>query len=254
IEKLGVRNAMIFQEPIASLNPLLTVGRQIEEAYRTHAKSEGRKVDAAEARKVALAAMERVRITDVERRHGQFPFELSGGMCQRIMIASALVTDPDLLIADEPTTALDATIQLQVLNLIRELRSSLSMSVIIVTHDLGVVADVADRVVVMYAGAVVETGSVDEIFARPRHPYTRKLLDVVTAMDVGRPKATLPTIEGTVLSPFQDIGGCRFQPRCDRAIETCLTQVLPLVPTDGASGHSCACWATNAPAKAKVPA
>ncbi|TQI75155.1 peptide/nickel transport system ATP-binding protein [Bosea sp. AK1] len=225
--------AIIFQEPVASLNPLMRVGEQVEEALLLH-----RGLSRAAAREEAIAIMARVGIPDPARRARQYPFELSGGMCQRIMIASALICRPSLLIADEPTTALDVTIQAQILDLMRRLRDEVGSAVVLITHDMGVVADLADDVCVMYGGRIVESGPVDAIFAEPSHPYTRLLLGTIPKLDGAR-KTVLRTIEGMVPPAGAWPEGCRFRTRCPLADEAC-EQVPPAV-TVGAS-HRAACW------------
>jgi peptide/nickel transport system ATP-binding protein len=224
---------IIFQEPVASLNPLMRVGEQVEEALLLH-----RGLSPSAAREEAIAMMARVGIPDPARRAGQYPFELSGGMCQRIMIASALICRPSLLIADEPTTALDVTIQAQILALIRRLRDEVGSAVVLITHDMGVVADLADDVCVMYGGRIVESGPVDAIFATPRHPYTRLLLATIPKLDGAR-KTMLRTIEGMVPPAGAWPEGCRFRTRCPLADEAC-TQVPPAVVVG--PEHRAACW------------
>jgi len=210
----GRRVGMIFQEPALSLNPVMTAGEQIAEALRRHTSLAGA---ALEAR--VLELIEAVRIPDAARRRHEYPFQLSGGMKQRVMIAMALACDPELLIADEPTTALDVTIQAQVLDLLRELQKSRRMSLMLITHDLGVVAEMAHRVAVMYAGEIVETGSRAAFFSRPAHPYSRKLFDSLpTGSKRGAP---LAVIRGTVPPLTRDFTGCRFADRCDSAWDLC---------------------------------
>lgn len=225
-ERRKQRNAhvsVIFQEPIAALNPLMHVGEQITEALVIN-----KGVSAAQAKPVALEIMRRVGISDPERRYTQYPFELSGGMCQRVSIAAALICEPQLLIADEPTTALDVTIQASILELMKDLRDETAMSMMLITHDMGVVAEMADQVAVMYAGRVVERGAVDDIFACPSHPYTQMLLTTIPKLE-GERKITLNTIKGTV----PDVGnwpeGCRFRNRCPLSDDMCATQPVAQV-------------------------
>jgi oligopeptide/dipeptide ABC transporter ATP-binding protein len=218
--------SMIFQDPMTSLNPVFTVGEQIAEALRLH-----RNMNKEQARKAAIDAMHEVSIPDPSRRVKDYPHQLSGGMRQRIMIAMALACDPELLIADEPTTALDVTIQAQILDLLNVLRETRKLAVLLITHDLGVVAEVADRVCVMYTGKIVEESPVDEIFEKPKMPYTQGLLRSVPKLgEKGNEKATrLQTIEGTVPSPTNLPDGCHFAPRCEFCIEgICTTGEIPL--------------------------
>jgi peptide/nickel transport system ATP-binding protein len=235
-EVRGNEATIIFQEPVASLNPLMRVGEQVEEALRLH-----RGLSAAAARDEAIAMMTRVGIPDAARRARQYPFELSGGMCQRIMIASALICRPALLIADEPTTALDVTIQAQILELMRDLRGDVGTAIVLITHDMGVVADLADDVCVMYGGRVVESGSVEATFATPSHPYTKLLLATIPTLH-GQRKMTLRTIEGMVPSAESWPDGCRFRTRCPLADEAC-RNVPPLA--DVGTDHAAACWHTT---------
>jgi oligopeptide/dipeptide ABC transporter ATP-binding protein len=229
----GNRMAMIFQEPMTSLNPAFTIGHQIAEGVRRH-----RNVSKAEARRRAVEMLRRVRIPAPEQRIDAYPHQLSGGMRQRAMIAMALANDPQLLIADEPTTALDVTIQAQILALIRRLQEEMGTAMILITHDLGVVAEVADQVAVMYAGRIVESGPVEAIFDDPQHPYTIGLMGSMPSL--GRRAGPLATISGTVPSPDRMPPGCRFAPRCPFGEPRCQAEV----PPDAAvgQGHRAACW------------
>jgi peptide/nickel transport system ATP-binding protein len=230
----GSKLSIIFQEPTASLDPLATIGSQIAEAYRLH-----HKVSRREALAKARAMLVSVGIPDPDRRLTQYPFELSGGMCQRVMIAIALICGPDILIADEPTTALDVTIQAQILDLMKQLVAQRGTGIVLITHDMGVVADIADRVAVMYAGRIAEIGPVDDIFAQPSHPYTALLLASVPRLDVS-PKERLATIDGSVPSPERFGPGCRFNERCPLADPRCRTDTPPLLAHR--PGHLSACW------------
>jgi peptide/nickel transport system ATP-binding protein len=228
----GDQISMIFQEPMTSLNPVYTVGAQIVEAIRLHQKR-----SRSEARDRAVEMLKLVGIPSPEDRVDAYPHELSGGMRQRVMIAMALSCQPKLLIADEPTTALDVTIQAQVLDLLRKLQSLLGMSVVLITHDLGVVAEFAEQVVVMYAGRVVEQGPVGEVFAHPRHPYTRGLLRSLppfgTSLDLAARPRRLPTIEG-VVPDLRDLPqGCRFQDRCPDVVDLCRQEEPLLASIEG---------------------
>jgi peptide/nickel transport system ATP-binding protein len=230
--------SMIFQEPMTSLNPALTVGRQIAESLVLH-----RGLSRTEAMAKAVAMLRKVRMPEPERRVRQYPHELSGGMRQRVMIAMALACGPKVLIADEPTTALDVTIQAQILELMRELGRETGAAVILITHDLGVVAEMAQRVLVMYAGRKVEEAPVDRLFAQPRHPYTRGLLGSMPHLgDSVRREAgkRLVEIPGMVPSLKDEQPGCLFAPRCPNAIARCL-QEAPSVSAHG-PGHWAACW------------
>ncbi|MBT9176684.1 MAG: Oligopeptide transport ATP-binding protein OppD [Firmicutes bacterium] len=232
----GIRGnlmSMIFQEPMTSLNPVFTIGDQIAETLELHQKL---RKPAALARAIDL--LRKVGIPSAERRALDYPHQLSGGMRQRVMIAMALACTPRLLIADEPTTALDVTIQAQILDLIRDLRQELGMSIVLVTHDLGVVAETADRVVVMYAGKIVEEASAVDLFECPKHPYTEGLLNSIPRLD--KRSDRLHVIKGVVPHPMHMPLGCRFNPRCPYAQERCYTE-SPL-EVDIGDGHRVSCW------------
>ena len=226
----GNRMAMIFQEPMTSLNPAYTIGNQLEEALLRH-----RKVSRSEARDRAVHLLERVGITAAGQRLRQYPHQLSGGLRQRVMIAMALMTGPDLIIADEPTTALDVTIQAQILHLLAELQREFHMGLVLITHDLGVVARIATRVVVMYAGQVVETGTAAEVFGTPRHPYTRGLLDCIPIPGKTKRGERLGTIPGMVPSLVGHMQGCHFAGRCSYAIDDCVASDIALTPAEEGS-------------------
>jgi peptide/nickel transport system ATP-binding protein len=235
----GNHISMIFQEPMTSLNPLLTIGRQISEAIALHQGLARRP-----AMELAIEMLRRVHIPVPERRVHAYPHQLSGGMRQRAMIAMALSCNPKLLIADEPTTALDVTIQAQILDLMRELQQTLDMAIILITHDMGVVAENADRVVVMYAGRKVEEASADDLFDSPAHPYTRGLLGSVPNLEAAAHsrahRARLNEIKGMVPSLANLPAGCSFAPRCGLASEDCRTAYPPL--RQHRAGHWVACW------------
>ncbi len=242
--------SMIFQEPMTSLNPVLTIGRQIAEVLILH-----RGLARGDAMLRAIEMLRLVRMPEAERRVAQYPHQLSGGMRQRVMIAMALACEPRLLIADEPTTALDVTIQAQILDLMQELKQRTGAAIVLITHDLGVVAEMAQRVVVMYAGRKVEEAPVGALFAHPRHPYTRGLLDSIPKLGAatrsttdcatqnptrGGARARLTEIAGTVPSLSEPIVGCAFAPRCGYATMRCQNEYPPL--EEKAPGHRAACW------------
>lgn len=230
----GNKISMIFQEPMTSLNPVLTIGKQISEVLVLH-----QDMNEAQAKAKAVELLKLVKIPEAESRVDQYPHQLSGGMRQRVMIAMALACDPTVLIADEPTTALDVTIQAQILNLMRELRDRTGASIILITHDLGVVAEMAQRVVVMYAGRKVEEADVKELFASPLHPYTRGLMNSMPKLDE-RESKRLEEIPGMVPSLREPIVGCAFAPRCSHATDKC-RQVTPVLEQKK-SDHFAACW------------
>ncbi len=226
---------MIFQEPMTSLNPAYTIGNQLEEMLKRHRKATTR-----EARERAVSLLEKVGITSAASRLSQYPHQLSGGLRQRVMIAMTLMCDPDLLIADEPTTALDVTIQAQILLLLADLQKEFDMGLILITHDLGIVARVADRVAVMYAGQIVESGDVKQIFDNPTHPYTQGLLECIPIPGKTPPGAHLGSIPGIVPSLVGDQRGCSFADRCSYMMAECVDNYVALRETMNA-GHDYRC-------------
>jgi oligopeptide/dipeptide ABC transporter ATP-binding protein len=229
----GDQLAMIFQEPMTSLNPAFTVGDQVAEALLRH-----KKISKSEATRQTVEMLARVRIPSPERRAAEYPHQLSGGMRQRVMIAMALACNPKLLIADEPTTALDVTIQAQILELMRSLRAELGTAIILITHDLGVVAELADEVIVMYAGKVIERCAAPRLFAEPQHPYTVGLLGSIPRLHLEQTR--LAAIEGFVPDAAAFPEGCRFHPRCPFAIDKCRREIPPLAEVS--KNHLAACW------------
>lgn len=238
----GKEISMVFQEPMTSLNPVFTVGNQVAEVFTVHNGFGRRK-----AKDSTVRMFKKVRIPDPERIFDSYPHQLSGGMQQRVMIAMALACGPSILIADEPTTALDVTIQAQILDLIYSLKKDFSMSVLFITHDLGIVSDIADRIHVMYSGKIAEKGLVKKVISEPAHPYTRGLLDSLP--ELGRNKERLNVIPGQVPGPLTQIKGCKFHPRCPRVVERCLVEEPGLFDLDG--GGCAACFNPVPPRKIK---
>ncbi|KQW40672.1 ABC transporter ATP-binding protein [Rhizobacter sp. Root404] len=239
----GNRISMIFQEPMTSLNPVLTVGDQIGESLRLHAG-----LDANAARTRAIEMLRQVGIPAPERRIDEYPHQLSGGMRQRVMIAMALACRPDILIADEPTTALDVTVQAQIFDLLRDLQREKGTAILLITHDMGAVAEMADRVMVMYAGRVIEQGTTAQVLGAPGHPYTRGLIDCLPELGSSQAavsdsdRVELAEIAGVVPSIWELGSGCAFRERCPHAMPRCAQEVPPLFALDGDGGHGAACW------------
>ena len=229
----GKNVSIIFQDPMTSLNPVFTIGNQLEEAILLHTKRNKR-----EAKEHAVKMLELVGVNEPRKRVKQYPYELSGGMRQRVMIAMALACEPDILIADEPTTALDVTIQAQILELMQELQDKLGMAIILVTHDLGVIAEMCDEIIVMYGGRVCERGTADDIFYNPSHEYTKGLLHSIP--NITRVKERLKPIAGTPINLLNMPLGCAFASRCDRAMKICLKEVPEELHFEGV--HAAACW------------
>lgn len=225
--------SIIFQDPMTSLNPVFTVGNQLKEAIELHTERKGK-----EAMARAIEMLTLVGVNEPEKRVKQYPYELSGGMRQRVMIAMALACEPDILIADEPTTALDVTIQAQILELMQSLQKKLGMAIIMVTHDLGVIADMCDEIIVMYGGRVCERGTAEDIFYRPSHEYTKGLLKSIPSVD--KMGERLVPISGTPINLLNMPKGCAFCPRCENAMKICIEEVPPEMQMP--DGHFASCW------------
>ena len=230
----GNKISMVFQDPMTSLNPTMKVGKQIIEGVRKH-----KKISNEEGKKLAIDMLKLVSVPQPEKRVNQYPHEFSGGMRQRVMIAIAMASEPELLIADEPTTALDVTVQAQILDLMKKLKDDLNTSIIIITHDLGVVADIADEIVVMYAGQIIEKGKLNEIYYNTKHPYTKKLLASVPKLNMDK-NEELHSIEGSPPDLYIPPKGCSFYDRCDEAMVICEENMPEF--TDHGNGHCSRCW------------
>lgn len=239
----GGQISMIFQEPMSALNPVYSIGHQITAVLRLH-----RQLSPADARKEAIRLLDEVGIPAPDRRVDDYPHQMSGGMLQRCMIAMALACNPKVLIADEPTTALDVTIQAQILDLLRQIQAQHNTAILLITHDLGVVAETAHEVAVMYAGKVVESAPAETLFAAPQHPYTRGLFASLPSL--GRPGQPLYTIPGNVPAATNFPPGCRFAPRCEHDFNRCREVLPPLAEVDGRPGHRAACWLHDPAARA----
>jgi oligopeptide transport system ATP-binding protein len=243
----GNRMSMIFQNPMDSLNPVYTIGSQLVDVLREHRKYNGEDIPVEAARTRAIEMLKLVGITNPQRRMKQYPHELSGGMRQRVMIAMGLICQPRLLIADEPTTALDVTIQAQILELMKDIQRQTGMAIIFITHNLAVIAEICDTVAVMYGGRIVEQGTVEDVFYRPAHPYTRGLLRSMPRLDEERNTRLIP-IEGTPINMLEPNPGCPFAPRCERCMKVCVKANPAKAAIDrgeagfSAGGHRTACW------------